>query len=142
MFWDSSALIPLFLPDTRSEELVTILDDARDLTIWWGSPVECLSAIYRRHRAEPLPAPVLTNALERLRAFVEDTHGIAPTEEVRRRAGRLLGAHPLRSGDALQLAAALAWCEDQPSGETLVCLDVRLREAATREGFSVRPTTA
>jgi hypothetical protein len=39
----------------------------------------------------------------------------------------------------LQLAAALVWCEEQPHGEAFVTLDDRLREAATREGFSVHP---
>jgi hypothetical protein len=49
------------------------------------------------------------------------------------------GAHPLRAGDALQLAAALVSSEDAPQGETFVCLDTRLRDAARREGFAIRP---
>lgn len=36
-------------------------------------------------------------------------------------------------------AAALIWFEEQPDGETFVCLDARLRDAAHREGFDVRP---
>lgn len=64
---------------------------------------------------------------------------VAPTAPLRDRAGRLLAAHPLRTADALQLAAALAWCDDVPRGESFVCLDERLREAARREGFAVLP---
>jgi hypothetical protein len=45
----------------------------------------------------------------------------------------------LRAADALQLAAALIWCEEQPAGEVFVCLDDRLREAARREGFTLVP---
>ena len=55
------------------------------------------------------------------------------------RAMRLLTAHPLRPGDALQLAAALSWCGEKPAGAGFVCLDQRLREAAQREGFEVLP---
>lgn len=139
MFWDTSALIPLVLPEARSALLTEALAADREVTLWWGTPVECLSATYRRHREQPLPSPILGAALQRLKALVEDADTIAPTDEVRRRAGRLVAAHPLRAADALQLAAALAWCEEQPSGERFVCLDARLRDAAQREGFTLVP---
>lgn len=139
MFWDSSALVPLILPDARSVGLTATLGADREVTVWWGTPIECLSATYRRHRETPIPATVLTAAIERLRALVEDADTIAPTDEVRRRAGRLVAGHLLRAGDALQLAAALVWCEEQPTTERFVCLDERLREAARREGFTLLP---
>jgi len=139
MFWDTSAIIPVLLPEPRSAALTEALAADREVTVWWGTPVECLSAIYRRHRESPVPAPLLTEALSRLRALVEDADAVSPTDEVRRRAGRLVAAHPLRTADALQLGAALVWCEEQSHGEGFVCLDDRLREAARREGFSLAP---
>ena len=139
MFWDTSAIIPVLLPEPRSAVLTEALAADREVTVWWGTPVECLSAIYRRHRESPVPAPLLTEALSRLRALVEDADAVTPTDEVRRRAGRLVAAHPLRAADALQLGAALVWCEEQSHGEVFVCLDDRLREAARREGFSLAP---
>jgi len=139
MFWDSSALIPIVLPEPRSAALTEAMAADREVTLWWGTPVECLSATYRRHRESPLPAPLLTAALNRLRALVEDADTVAPSDDVRRRAGRLVATHPLRAADALQLAAALIWCEEQPAGEAFVCLDDRLREAARREGFALVP---
>ncbi len=139
MLWDSSALIPLVLPEARSPALTELSTTDRELTQWWGTPVECLSAVYRRHRDGRLPQRLLTETLDRLRALIEDADTVAPTDDVRRRAGRLVAAHPLRSGDALQLAAALVWCEEQPTGEAFVCLDDRLRDAARRESFSLLP---
>jgi len=139
MFWDTSAIIPVLLPEPRSAALTEALASDREVTLWWGTPVECLSAVYRRHRDSPVPAPLLTEALSRLRALVEDADTVSPTDEVRRRAGRLVAAHPLRAADALQLGAALVWCEEQSHGEVFVCLDDRLREAARREGFSLLP---
>lgn len=41
----------------------------------------------------------------------------------------------LRAADALQLAAALAAAENNPSALSIVTLDDRLAEAAEREGF-------
>ena len=72
-------------------------------------------------------------------ALVEDADTVAPSDDVRRRAGRLVATHPLRAADAFQLAAALIWCEEQPGGEAFVCLDERLREAARREGVTLVP---
>jgi hypothetical protein len=52
---------------------------------------------------------------------------------------RLLGLHPLRAADSLQLAAALVWVDRRPLGRPFICLDSRLREAARREGFTALP---
>jgi predicted nucleic acid-binding protein len=139
VFWDSSALVPLLLPESRSDALTQILSDDREPVIWWATPLECQSALQRRHRQAPLARIEMEAATERLRQLVQHTDTIAPTDELRRRAARLLAFHPLRAADALQLAAALVWCEEQPHGEVFVSLDERLREAAQREGFALSP---
>jgi len=140
MFWDSSALVPLLVPEPQSSSLATLVADDREATIWWGTSLECHSALHRRQREQPLPAAVMTAAIERIRTVVEHADTVSPSDELRRRAARLLAVHPLRAADALQLAAALLWCEEQPHAEGFVSLDLRLREAAQKEGFSVLPT--
>lgn len=139
MFWDSSAIVPLLAAEASSAAASALLVEDREITMWWATPLECQSALYRRHRDAPLAAAVMAGAIERLRAIVEHADTVSPTDEVRRRAGRLVSVHALRAADALQLAAALIWCEEQPHGEVFVCLDARLRDAAHREGFDVRP---
>jgi hypothetical protein len=54
-------------------------------------------------------------------------------------AERALAVHPLRSADALQLAAALTWRRDPARRPALVCVDEGLRDAAAREGFTPVP---
>lgn len=139
MFWDSSAVVPLLVAEDRSAEMAALLRSDRSPALWWGSPVECESALQRRRREDAVSPRALEAALARLEDLVEDADVVAPTSRVRRRAGRLLAAHPLRAADALQLAAALVWADEAPSGQTFVCLDDRLREAAQAEGFSVLP---
>lgn len=139
MFWDSSALVPLLLPEESSAQLESLLGTDTKVILWWGAVLECQSAIYRRHRVSALPEWAVSQALTRLRALAEVADSVSPTDEVRVRAGRLLALHPLHAGDALQLAAALVWCGEQPTGETFVCLDERLRQAALREGFTLLP---
>jgi uncharacterized protein len=139
MFWDSSAVVPIVLPEARSAELTSILAADPEPAVWWSTLVECHSACYRRHRRAPIPDTVLRDALQRLNAFCEDADQVSAGDQVRRRAVRLLATHDLRAADSLQLAAALIWCEENPHGEPFISLDDRLRAAARAEGFDVRP---
>lgn len=139
MFWDSSALVPLLIAEARSEALTHQISGDTEPVIWWATPLECQSAVQRRHREQAFAAAQMTSYNERLRQIVHHADTIAPTDEVRRRAARLLAVHPLRAADALQLASALIWCEEQPHGEIFVSLDSRLRDAAAREGFTLVP---
>jgi predicted nucleic acid-binding protein len=45
--------------------------------------------------------------------------------------------HPLRTADALQLAAAFVAAEQRPSSLEVVTLDDRLAAAARKEGFQL-----
>jgi hypothetical protein len=54
---------------------------------------------------------------------------------MREAAVRFLRVHPLRSADALQLAAAFIAAERRPSSLQVVTLDDRLTAAARKEGF-------
>ena len=139
MFWDTSALGAVLLRESRYQELAAPFEDDRELTIWWATSVECQSAIHRRHREAPYSGLVLNQLLNDVQALAADAYIVPPTLKLRETAGRLLGVHPLRAADALQLAAALVWCEGQASEETFVCLDQRLRDAARREGFRLLP---
>lgn len=139
MFWDSSALVPLLVSELRSGEAARLLDDDPGPVAWWLSPVECASALHRRHREGGLTRAELDAALGRLRGLTPALAYILPVDEVRTRAAGLLALHALRAADALQLAAALVWTEGLPNGERFVCLDQRLREAARAQGFTVMP---
>ncbi len=52
-------------------------------------------------------------------------------------AARLCGVHALRSGDAIQLATALAVRAVDPSCTRFWVFDRRLADAAVKEGFAV-----
>ena len=138
-FWDASAIIPIVVAEPASEVLHGLADEDPAVVMWWATTVEALSGLHRKVREGELSAAYLAPAEDRLWAFLEDAHVMAPSGPLRDRAHRLLAVHPLRAADALQLAAALAWAEERPMGLELVTLDDRLRDAAMREGFSVLP---
>jgi len=138
-FWDTSACVPLLLAEPASSAIEVILQQDPEPVLWWGSAVECSSALAAAERAGRISAEGHQTALSMLAALRDFAFEVEPTQEVRSRAVRLLSVHPLRAADALQLAAALVWCREQTSGARFVCLDNRLREAARREGFEVLP---
>ena len=74
-----------------------------------------------------------------LRALMASWTEVEPSEAVREQAARVLRLHPLRAADSLQLAAAMVWCQGDPSHREFVCLDHRLRNAVHREGFVILP---
>jgi len=49
-FWDSSALVPLFVREERSPFLEALVADDPDMVVWWASPVERGSAVHRLRR--------------------------------------------------------------------------------------------
>lgn len=141
-FWDSSGIIPLCLKEAASDALLHLAEADEDIVVWWGSRVECISALSRRRREGVLPVDVELKARAILAAMAAEWSEVQPTEAVRQRAERLLMVHALRTADAFQLAAALVWCAESPQGLEFVCLDLRLKEAAQREGFTVLPDLA
>jgi predicted nucleic acid-binding protein len=138
-FWDSSAVIPLCLEEPQSSTDTALAKSDQELVVWWGTRVECRSALARRRREGQLSSDSERQATEVLVALAEAWAEVQPTEAVRHRAERLLRVHPLRAADALQLAAALVWAEEEPPGLEVVCLDANLAEAALKEGFSILP---
>ena len=136
-FWDSSAIVPLVLDEARSAAALRALSDRRGMTVWWGSTLECTSAIARAEREARLDPLGIADALAALRLLRSGWTEMDPTFKVRDIAERLIRVHPLRAADALQLAAAIIAAEDQPGALPFVTLDDRLADAAGREGFPV-----
>ena len=46
-FWDSSGLVPLALGEPASPTVEQIFRQDTSLALWWGTPVECASALER-----------------------------------------------------------------------------------------------
>jgi predicted nucleic acid-binding protein len=139
VFWDSSALVPYLVSESMSGEITALLGGDTTAMIWWATPVECLSALERRKREGRLDSESYEEARSKLSKLLDECAVVQPHALLRTRAEHLLVPYPLRAADALQLAAALVACEESPQGEIFLSFDVRLREAAAKEGFQVLP---
>jgi predicted nucleic acid-binding protein len=136
-FWDTSALLPLFVAEKESARARSWLRRDPVVVVWTLTRVEVLSALARREREEPSAARALLRARTLALAAWEEWSEVVALEPVRRQAERLVSVHPLRAADALQLGAALVATDLDPGGLELVTLDERLATAALKEGFSV-----
>lgn len=136
-FWDTSALAPLLSREPASESRQALLAEDPLPVVWWGTRLECLSAIVRKARETAAAHAATEAAVARLDALSRGWLEILPTDSLRATAERNLRVHALRTADALQLAAALEACRFDPRRLPFVCADERLADAARKEGFAV-----
>ncbi|MCR4374440.1 MAG: type II toxin-antitoxin system VapC family toxin [Acidobacteria bacterium] len=134
-FWDTSALLPLFIDEPATEACRSLVASDPVIIVWEATSVEMLSALARLRREstgfDDLWPSVRQEMLERWTTWSR----VADWPKVSRRAQRLVSVHPLKAADALQLAAALVACEDQPHELPIVTRDRPLAHAARLEGF-------
>lgn len=136
-FWDSSALVPLLVNEPDSNRRAMQLNDAPAILVWWGTRLECESALQRRSREGALKREAMRLARDRLKELSDGWNEVEPTRPVRNLAIRLLRTHPLRSADSLQLAAALTARNAGIENMVFISADNRLKEAAEKEGLAV-----
>lgn len=137
-FWDSSSLIPLCFEQKEFSPVArAFLREFPGIVVWWNSRLEIENGFQRLLRWKEMNEEVLEAAIHRLSMISQHWREIMPTEEVRGTALQIIKRHSLSTADALQLAAALVWCNQRPGRRPFVCFDRDLREAARRVGFQV-----
>lgn len=139
-FWDTSAVVPLCVVEPSTGTVKSILISDSSIVVWWATRTQCVSALNRQTREGGLRIEDERQARHVLRQLADGWTEVQPSEILRATAERLLAVHVLSAGDAFQLAAALLWCQRQPTNRELVSFDTRLRDAAYKEGFTILPT--
>lgn len=136
-FWDTSALVPLFVAERESGAAARWHREDPDVLVWTLARVELLSALARRRREEPAAAAKLRIARRQVLEAWERWSEVTAVDVVRRRAERLVETHPLRAAGALHIGAALVAAEDNPGTLEFVTFDRAQATAAEREGLRV-----
>jgi len=136
-YWDSSALIPLLFAESVSVRAHAIHRDDPAIVTWWGTAIECVSALTRRERDGNLSPAALGLAIGRVRVAAKSWTEVVPSDELREQSIRLLRVHRLRAADAIQLGAAIVAAQFQPGTLDFVSFDKNQKIAADKEGFRV-----
>ncbi len=136
-FWDASAIVPLLVQEMATDFVLALVAKDPTMLVWWGSRVECVSALARLEREDALDRARGDLAFARLDALAEAWLEVEPSEIVRESAIRFLRVHPLRAADALQLGAAFVAAERRPPSLEVVTFDDRFADVARKEGFAL-----
>jgi hypothetical protein len=115
-YWDSSALVLLVCQQPLSAKARSAHRIHSLLHVWWGTRIECHSALRRLIREGFLTSKEEQQAFSSLGKLANQWVEILPAEDIRQQAERLLSLHALRAADALQLAAALRGAKGFPKG--------------------------
>ena len=132
-YFDASALVKRYVRETGSVKVRRLLASDTPATSRL-SEIEVAAALERRSREGSFSAAERDRALT---AFAIDLRAIVVVEltpEISARARTLLRRHPLRAGDAIQLASCLYLQEQLKEPVALVGFDDRLTGAARLEG--------
>ena len=77
-FWDASAIVPLLMSEPSTRQLQSLAARDPAMLVWWGTELECASAIARLEREGALDEPAVTQAFERLKQLAGGWHQSIP----------------------------------------------------------------
>ena len=135
VYWDASALVAV-IGRAPGAQHYRAVGQQSGITTWWGTFVECASAIARRAREGTAPAQV-AESYRMLHKLAAQWREIGCSEALRRAATRMLKMHALSAADAMQLGAALLAAHYEPGTVRFLSEDRQLTRAAEYEGFLV-----
>jgi predicted nucleic acid-binding protein len=136
-FWDTSAIVPLCCYQSVSSTARRLARTYGRQVVWWAASVEAIGAFQRLVREGHIAQQANTQAKARLAYLRSRWNEVQPSEHLRNQGERLLCVHKLRAADALQLAAALLWCNNNPRNRVFIANDSALLTAAQIEGFTI-----
>lgn len=138
LYLEASALAKVFSPEVGSLEVTRLMEAHADAVTCRHTAIEVVSALCRLRRERRLSEDVVAQGVATVGALDAVVATVVELDQqVMLRAMQLLRVHPLRAGDAIQLASAL-----EARADVLVCSDGRLLTAAAAEGLTCVDPTA
>lgn len=135
-FWDSSVLISLCAAQPTTTHALSLYGQYR-IVVWWTTPIEMTSAFMRLLRDGNIDVAMYGQMQQQGQGYAKQWTMMLPSAEIAAGARRMLEQYPLRAADALQLAAAMAWCGGNSKGRIFLSFDKRLGHAAALAGFTL-----
>lgn len=138
VFADTSALIKRYVPETGSSWVRSWFAPGQDMIVAISelTIVELSSAMARREREGSIPPAVAATLRTDIVFHIEHTYLVIRLHsDIINDASQLVSVHPIRTLDAIQLAAARESIILLGTTPTFVSADLRLLAAAALESF-------
>ncbi len=137
-YFDTSALIKLYVEESESEQVIDLWNRTDFVCTNKIAYAEVLSGLYRKNREGTLTMSSLNAAMYEFKSdWVRQLRVIDLHDDVLTLTQSLISQYPLRAFDAIHLSSA-SWLRDQlPTAEPVLfsCYDKRLNIAAEAVGF-------
>lgn len=135
-YFDASALTKRYVREPGSQQVHELLDDGVAATARY-TEIEILSALARRRREGQVEASDHARIAAKMREDMEALVLVELGAEVVDEASRLLDRHPLRAGDALQIASCIVLQRRAELPVSFVAFDQRCNDAARAEALRI-----
>lgn len=136
-FFDTSAIVPLIVRQETTQRARQLLKNYPRPVVSWTTFIEVHSALARLIRDGHISRKNNQAAGARLEHLKKAWAEVLMTEQLRVLCVDLLSRYDLRAADAIQLAAALTWCDERPRGRSFITFDERLSAGAEQAGFNL-----
>lgn len=143
-YLETSALVKVYVREQGTDRVLALLQNpANQIVLLTMAHVELRSAIRRREKSGDIPTRIADHLPHLFQLHAAMRYILAPvTDEIIETAAALIHRHSLRGYDSLQLAGYLVLATfSGVSDSILVCSDIKLLEAAKREGTRVLDLT-
>jgi predicted nucleic acid-binding protein len=134
IYWNTSPIIALLVGEPAPARYRQF--ENQPIVTWWGTSLECISAIAGRQR-EGAAADIVAESYRRLEIMRAGWQEVHASGSLHRTVVRLLKTHSLSGADALQLGAALVASNFEAYSARFFTEAARLKQAAEKEGFVV-----
>lgn len=94
-FGDASAVIPLIVNETSTPTLRSVFEEEPQIAVWWGTWVECLSALARRRRESNVTCIGHVTGRQELEDLAATWLEVLPVSPALLGAGRILRELPI-----------------------------------------------
>jgi len=81
-FWDTSSIVPLLVREPETDRRTSEFRSCPEMIVWWGTRLECVSALARRKRETSIGSEAFDQAMARLDLLCEQWHSVGVIQKV------------------------------------------------------------
>lgn len=137
LYLDTSALVKKYVDEPFSDLVIDHCRMAEEIATSSVAYAETLATFYRKQRESAMTVSSLWQILDALRKDWSRFIRVEVNDGLNGLIEQVIERHPLRGFDAVHLASALLIHDRLPNEVAFACFDLRMAEAARKEGLNV-----